>query len=137
MTRRRLRWTLACLLVALCAASGGVPSLHLERVAHAQASVRVVTHEDITVTSATAVGLSSTTYQPTVNGRTRGIAACHGRVETTKTRYRFDGTAPTGTVGSYFNADDAFDITRFEDAVAILFISTGANSTVHVDCWTQ
>lgn len=132
---RSVRWIVALIVLAVLGAAVGWP-LSAPTV-EAQGAARLVTHEDITVTSGAAVGLTSTTFSPSVNGRTRPIAACHGRVETTKTRYRYDGTAPTGTVGSYFNADDSFDITRWEDAAAILFISTGANATVHVDCWTQ
>ena len=134
---RTTRWVVAAIMVVLCAAGGGLPQLTSKSVVEAQGANRLVTHEDLTVTNGSAIGLTTTTFSPSVNGRTRPIAACRGRVETTTTRFRYDGTAPTTAVGSYYNADDSFDITRWEDAAAYLFISTGANSTVHVDCWTQ
>lgn len=91
-----------------------------------------VTFETITVSS-TAVGLATTTYSPTGRGQ---MTTCTARLETAQVRFRFDGTAPTSTVGFLLEDGDVLTIERHDHMRLIKFIrTTGADATLSVHCW--
>ena len=92
------------------------------------------TFEVVTV-AGTAVGLTSTTYNPL------GIPQmkhCVARVETAEIRIRWDGTAPTSSVGVVVTALDIFYLDSNEDISQLKMIRTGGTSaTVTFQCWTN
>lgn len=81
--------------------------------------------EQVTVAN-TAIGLTSATISQ--GGGHKQVVAASCRIETAEVRYRFDGTAPTSTVGALLEPGDTIVLT---DAVAmkqLQFIRTGSTS---------
>jgi hypothetical protein len=92
------------------------------------------TFETVTVAD-TALGLTSTTYAPA--GKPQ-MQACTARVETAEIRIRWDGIAPTASVGLVLSALDTFTVTSNEDISQVKMIRTGATSaTVTFVCWAN
>ena len=92
------------------------------------------TFETITV-AGSAVGLTSTTYAPT--GKPQ-MTHCQVVIETAEIRARWDGTAPTSSVGVVMTALDILYLDSNEDAAQLKMIRTGGTSaTATVVCWAN
>ena len=84
-----------------------------------------------TITVAAAAGGIGPTLA-TINPATKGYA-CRGvfTVETAQIRYRYDGTAPSSTVGHILNAGDVLELEGIINLQNLLFIrTTGSSATV-------
>lgn len=119
MKRRLL---LTALLVALAATT-------------AASQMRRATFQALTV-STSAVGLAATTIDP-ADG-TGQMRQCRGHLETADVRYRFDGVAPTATVGVLLRADEVITLADAVVAKQIRFIrdtAAMADATLSIHCW--
>lgn len=90
------------------------------------------TYEQLTV-GATAVGISSSTLQPTAQPQ---VKACQGVNQDAELRYRYDGTDPTSTVGTPLSSTGIIDIVDISTAQRLKFIRTGGTSAkLNISCW--
>lgn len=102
--------------------------VHLVTVRAAQ----VVTFEQLTV-STSSVGITGAVLNPAGQA---SIQHCTGRLQGAQVRFRWDGTAPTSTVGTPLEIGDILTIDSHEDATRIRFIRTGATDGVlNFHCW--
>lgn len=90
------------------------------------------TFEQLTV-GATAVGISATTINPSGQGQ---MEQCTARLETAQVRFRWDGTAPTSSVGTLLEVGDVLPPFSTATAIQLKLIRTGGSSGVlDVHCW--
>lgn len=90
------------------------------------------TYESVNVT-ASAVGLTSTTYRPTNQPQ---MQSCLGRLETAEVRYRVDGVDPTSAEGMLLEPGDLVPLMTNAEMAAVRFIrTTGLSGTLKVTCW--
>lgn len=88
----------------------------------------LVTFETLTVDATVGgVGLATATIKPSGQPQMTG---CTGRVATAQIRYRYDGTAPTSTVGTLLEIGDTLTLEGLPYLVAWRGIRTGATSGV-------
>ena len=83
--------------------------------------------ETITVSS-TAVGFTSATYNPAAGKAKRAQMTC----ETNAIRYRYDGTAPTTTVGHVLAAGGALSVLGDPAIDNFRMIASGSDATCSV-----
>mgnify|MGYP003144871529 CR=1 FL=1 len=96
---------------------------------------RTTTFEALTVSTAS-VGITSTTLRPA--GQALENDYCSLYVSVANIRYRFDGTAPTTSVGVIAGNGDMITIDNSEQARAIRFIrDDAADATLEIHCWRQ
>lgn len=109
-----LRWRGLCLIALLLSAGAQAQDL--------------VTFETLTVDATVGgVGLATATIKPSGQPQMTG---CTGRVATAQIRYRYDGTAPTSTVGTLLEIGDTLTLEGLPYLVAWRGIRTGATSGV-------
>jgi hypothetical protein len=85
--------------------------------------------DNLTVTNAVAVTLTQSKLNPTGEvAATRVFITC----ETNAVRYRYDGTAPTTTIGHLFSAGDVLILEAGNNLKNLQFIATGANATISI-----
>mgnify|MGYP001561567028 CR=1 FL=1 len=95
--------------------------------------VQVATFEQLTVATSS-IGITTTVLDPAGKPQTQH---CEAKLQTAQVRYRWDGTAPTSTVGTPLEAGDILTIDGNDVAKAIRFIRTGGTSGVlNIHCWT-
>jgi len=96
---------------------------------------RAATFEDLTV-STTSVGITATTIRPSGQGQQNNFCTLY--VAGANVRYRFDGTAPTTSVGAIASDGETISIDNTEQALAIRFIRDDAtNASLQIHCWLQ
>jgi hypothetical protein len=91
------------------------------------------TFETITVTNAS-IGLTATTLNPAGGPQHN---KCVGRVETNAIRVRWDGTAPTASVGMIVYADETITLTDHATASRFRMIRVSADATVTFACFVE
>ncbi len=106
-----------------------IVSLLLAGVCFAQKTA--VTYESLTVSSS-AVGLSTATTNPP-SGSFPNL--CIARIETNNIRFRADGPAPSTTEGVLVKADEQISINGRGNIENILFIATGSDAVIKVQCY--
>jgi hypothetical protein len=90
------------------------------------AQTNLVTFENVTIdNTAAGIGFTSTTITP---AGAPIMTKCSGKLETAQIRYRFDGTAPTTTVGAVADIGDTVTITGYAYLQAFRAIRTGSSS---------
>jgi len=103
--------------------------------ASSAAGQRAATFEDLTV-STTSVGITATTIRPSGQGSQNNFCTLY--VDGANLRYRFDGTAPTTSVGVVASSGETISIDNTEQAVAIRFIRDDATDvSLQIHCWRQ
>ena len=104
-------------------------------VAASASAQRQTTFEALTV-STSAVGITNSTLRPPGQGLQHNF--CTAYVDGANVRFRFDGTAPTTTVGAIAKSGDTISIDNIEQASAIRFIrDDSADATLEIHCWRQ
>lgn len=89
--------------------------------------------EQLTISSVAVTPTSSKLLVTLANGRTKSAARAFITVETAGMRLRFDGVAPTTSVGHLIAAGDYITIDGVENVSNIKMIrATGSDSTVNV-----
>lgn len=88
-------------------------------------------YEKITVSS-TAIGGTSATYAPVVDGGAPRAKAALITVETNPIRIKYSGGAATATDGHLLAAGDSIRIEGAASVAQISMIRTGSDATVHV-----
>lgn len=93
-----------------------------------------VTFEALTVADSS-IGITSTVRSP--SGRVPNTA-CSARLETAQVRFRFDGVAPSSTVGTILDVGDVITIRGAAHMIAFRAIRTGGTSGVlAVHCYVD
>ena len=96
---------------------------------------RQTTFEALTV-STSAVGITNAILRPPGQGLQNNF--CTAYVAGANVRYRFDGTAPTTSVGAIASSGDTVSIDNLEQASAIRFIrDDSVDATLEIHCWRQ
>tara|TARA_R100001086_G_scaffold169810_1_gene92591 strand:- start:140 stop:481 length:342 start_codon:yes stop_codon:yes gene_type:complete len=96
---------------------------------------RQTTFEALAV-STSAVGITNATLRPP--GQTFQNNFCTAYVSGANVRFRFDGTAPTTSVGAVASDGDTISIDNLEQASAVQFIRDDAvDATLEIHCWRQ
>lgn len=96
---------------------------------------RQTTFEALTV-STSAVGITNAILRPPGQGLQNNF--CTAYVDGANVRYRFDGTAPTTSVGAIASSGDTVSIDNLEQATAIRFIrDDSVDATLEIHCWRQ
>ena len=104
-------------------------------VASSAAAQRQTTFESLSVSSS-AVGITSSTIRPPGQGLQNNF--CTAYVDGANVRFRFDGTAPTSSVGAIAQSGDTISIDNIEQASAIRFIrDDSADATLSIHCWRE
>ena len=97
----------------------------------AEAQGNVVTFESITFAD-TAVGFTATTIRPSGEPV---MTSCRGKLETGSIRFRFDGTAPTASVGALVDIGDEVEVKGLAYLSRFQGIRTTATSgTIQFHC---
>lgn len=102
-------------------------------VAPLAAQSNLVTFENVTIdNTAAGIGFLAATITPV------GVpimTVCSGKLETAQIRYRYDGTAPTTTIGALIDVGDVVTIRGYGYLQAFRAIRTGASSgTIQFHC---
>lgn len=94
--------------------------------------------ETISVTTTTAVGISTTTMvsRAAFGSRGGGTNTAYCTVETDSIRFRFDGTAPTRTVGHPSASNSNFTLTGYQNIRNLSMIGSGT-ATATVTCTSE
>lgn len=96
---------------------------------------RQTTFEALTI-STSSVGITNSTLRP--SGQTFQNNFCTLYVSGANVRFRFDGTAPTTSVGAVASDGDTISIDNLEQASAVRFIRDDAvNATLEIHCWRE
>lgn len=85
-----------------------------------------VTFETVTF-AGSSIGFTATTIRPSGEPP---MTVCSGKLETAQIRFRYDGTAPTTTVGSLADPGDIITIRGLSHLTDFRGIRTGATSGV-------
>jgi hypothetical protein len=97
-------------------------------------AARVKTFETITVAD-TAIGISTLIHSPTALPQ---MKVCLLRVEAAEVRIRWDGTAPTASVGMPVEVLETIKVETFTDISQLKMIrTTGTSASVTVVCWSD
>jgi hypothetical protein len=97
----------------------------------------LVRFEAITV-DATAGGIAIASATTDPSGTNAQANRCSFTLEVAAIRYRWDGTAPTATVGELLSVGQTLEIGSHEDARRIRFIrDTGVSGELKGHCWRQ
>jgi len=92
----------------------------------------LVTFESITFADSS-VGFTATTIRPAGDV---DMTVCRGKLETAQIRIRYDGTAPSSTVGMLIDVGDILTIRGLPALSAFRGIRTGGTSgVVQFHCW--
>lgn len=98
------------------------------------AAARYKTFETITVAD-TAIGISTLIHSPTALPQ---MKSCLLRVENAEIRIRWDGTAPTSSVGLPVEVLETFKVETFTDISQLKMVrTTGTSASVTVVCWSD
>lgn len=102
-------------------------------VAPLAAQTNLVTFENVTIDNTSAgIGFTASTITPP---GAPIMTVCKGKLETAQIRYRYDGTAPTTTVGAIVDIGDMVTITGYAYLQAFRAIRTGSSSgTIMFHC---
>lgn len=92
----------------------------------AQAQTNIVTFETVTF-GASSTGLTATTIRPSGQGF---VTICSGKIETAQIRYRYDGVAPTASIGVLGDIGDVITINGLANIDLFRGIKTGSSSGV-------
>lgn len=97
------------------------------------AQTNLVTFENVTIDNTSAgIGFTASTITPP---GAPIMTVCKGKLETAQIRYRYDGTAPTTSVGALVDIGDVVTITGYAYLQAFRAIRTGGSSgTIQFHC---
>lgn len=90
-------------------------------------------YEAVTVTSAAAVGLTSTTYIPTTTQR---ADECFCTIETAQISIDYLGNTPTASVGHLINAGDWFKV-QGDQIARLKAIAVSTTATMKCSCYVS